>query len=188
MMKLKFEYIVIIVLIIIILLQRACSGSKPETTTIVKTETKWDTIKQTTPLYVPKWYLRIKTNIDTFTIPIDTIAILKDYYAIYNYSDTLGTDSVKIIINDSVTQNKIKSRVVDYKIMYPTITITKETTINKLQFYYGLGIGASNKGLNSFGPELMYKSKSNQAYGLGFNIDQTLSPSLTFKMYWKIGK
>ena len=185
-MKFKFEYIIIIVLVVVLLLQRACNKNDVVTETIIKTEIKWDTINKTTPVYIPKWKTRTEIDIDTFTVPIDTIAILKDYYAIYAYSDTISTDSVTIVMNDSITQNKIKSRIIDYKIIYPTITITKETVINKSQLYYGLGI---KTGANiSIGPELLYKTKNNQAFGFGLGINQNLQPSLSIRMYWKIGK
>jgi len=185
-MKFKFEYIIIIVLVVALLLQRACNKNNVVTETTIKTEIKWDTINKTTPVYVPKWKTRTEIDIDTFTVPIDTIAILKDYYAIYAYSDTISTDSVTIVMNDSITKNKILSRIVDYKIIYPTITITKETVINKSQLYYGLGIKA---GANiSIGPELLYKTKTNQAFGLGLEVNQNFQPSLSIRMYWKIGK
>ena len=130
-MKIKIEYIIIVLLVAALLLQWTCSDVKVEGTTITKTEVKWDTIKTETPVYVPKWNTRTEVDIDTFTLPIDTNAILGDYFAIYNYIDTVGTDSVKIVINDSITTNKIASRQVNYKVIYPTITVTKETVINK---------------------------------------------------------
>jgi hypothetical protein len=186
-MKFKFEYIIIIVLVVALLLQRACNKNDIVTETTIKTEIKWDTITKVTPEYIPKWKTRTEIDIDTFTVPIDTMAVLKDYYAIYAYSDTISTDSVKIVMNDSITQNKIKSRIVDYKIIYPTITITKETVIKKSQFYYGLGIGAGASNVN-IGPELLYKTKTDQAFGLGLGVNQNLQPSLSVRMYWKIGK
>jgi hypothetical protein len=189
-MKFKFEYIIIAALVVALLLQKACSNDNNVVTkTTITKEIKWDTITNTTPVYIPKWHTRTEVNIDTFTTPIDTLAILKDYYAIYNYTDTIGTDSIKIVVNDSITKNKILSRIVDYKVMYPTITITitKETVLNKAQFYYGLGVGAGAGSVN-LGPELLYKTKSNHAYGLGLGVNQSLQPSLSIKMYWKIGK
>jgi hypothetical protein len=109
-MKVKIEYIIIALLVIALLLQRACSSSQDENTTSIKTEIKWDTIKTEVPKYIPKWSTRTEIDIDTFTTPIDTLAILTDYYAIYNYSDTVGTDSVQIVINDTISTNKITSR------------------------------------------------------------------------------
>lgn len=182
-MKIKIEYIIIVLLVAALLLQWTCSDVKVEGTTITKTEIKWDTIKTETPVYVPKWSTRTEIDIDTFTTPIDTNAILGDYFAIYNYIDTIGTDSVKIVINDSITTNKIASRQVNYKVIYPTITVTKETVINKQQFYYGLGI--SPQGV---GPQFLYKTKNNHVYGLGVDINKSLKPTLELSMYWKFGK
>jgi hypothetical protein len=182
-LKIKIEYIIIALLVIALLLQRACSSSQDENTTSIKTEIKWDTIKTEVPKYIPKWSTRTEIDIDTFTTPIDTLAILTDYYAIYNYSDTVGTDSVQIVINDTISTNKITSRSVKYNIMYPTITITKTTTINKPQLFYGISVGTK-----SIGPEVLYKSKKNHTYGLGVGINDNLQPNFAFRMYWSIGK
>lgn len=187
-MKLKFEYIIIIALVAALLLQRSCDSSKNEEEVIIKKEIKWDTISTTTPVYIPKWKTKIEIDIDTFTTPIDTNAILRDYYAIYNYIDTVGTDSVKIVINDTITTNKIASRVVSYDVIYPTITITKETFINKRQFYQGFGLGGNTAGLNYLGYEFLYKDKKYNAFGLGAGVDNNLKPTANVKMYWKIGK
>jgi hypothetical protein len=182
-LKIKIEYIIIVLLVAALLLQWTCSDVKVEGTTITKTEVKWDTIKTETPVYVPKWNTRTEVDIDTFTLPIDTNAILGDYFAIYNYIDTVGTDSVKIVINDSITTNKIASRQVNYKVIYPTITVTKETVINKQQFYYGIGVSPQ-----SIGPKVLYKTKNNHVYGLGVDINTNLNPTLELSMYWKFGK
>lgn len=190
-MTLKFEYVIIAILLVIILLQRAClNPTTQEVKTKVETIIQIDTLKSETPVYIPKWNTKVDVRIDTFTTPIDTVAILKNYYALYNYIDTVGTDSAKVIINDTISKNQIKSRKVYTQLLYPVITttITKEFIIKKPQFYYGLGLGVSKQGMNNFGPELLYKTKNDQAYGLGLGVDKTFSPSINFKIYWKIGK
>lgn len=174
----------IVLLVAALLLQWTCLGpNSSESTTSTKVEVKWDTIKSETPVYIPKWNTRTEIDIDTFTTPIDTNAILKDYFAIYHYIDTVGTDSVNIIINDSITKNNIASRQVNYKVIYPTITVTKETVINKRQFYYGAGV--SPQGV---GPQFLYKTKNNHVYGLGVDFNRNLNPTLRASMYWKFGK
>ncbi|MFY8248181.1 MAG: hypothetical protein ACOVJ5_00590, partial [Gloeomargaritales cyanobacterium] len=47
--------------------------------------------------------------IDTTTIH-DTVHILSDYMRIYAYSDTINQDSNIFVINDTISQNRIKSR------------------------------------------------------------------------------
>lgn len=183
-MKIKIEYIVIVLLVAALLLQWTCLGPNSSNPTIsTKVEVKWDTIKSETPVYIPKWNTRTEIDIDTFTTPIDTNAILKDYFAIYHYIDTVGTDSVNIIISDSITKNNIASRQVNYKVIYPTITVTKETVINKRQFYYGVGV--SPQGV---GPQFLYKTKNNHVYGLGIDFNKNLKPTIEASMYWKFGK
>jgi hypothetical protein len=134
-LKFKIEYIIITLLVVVIFLQRQCS-SPGEVTEKITVETKYDTIEKETPVYVPKWNTRTEANIDTFLTPVDSLAILKEFFTLYNYIDTVGTDSVQIVINDSVMTNKIIARQVNYKVIYPTITITKEKTVNNTQYYY----------------------------------------------------
>jgi hypothetical protein len=187
-MKFKFEYIVIALLAVALLLQRQCSSSHDIEKVVTKVEIKYDTIEHETPVYYPKWKTRTEVDIDTFTVPIDTMAVLRDYYAKYYYSDTTGTDSVQIVINDTISTNKIASRKVNFRVIYPTVTITRELYKKETQFYYGFGIGGYTKGLTYIGPEVMLKTKANNAYGLGVGINNNFEPSVNFKMYWKIGK
>jgi hypothetical protein len=185
-LKLKIEYIIIALLVVALFLQRQCSS--PDVVEKVTTEIKYDTINKQTSVYVPKWNTRTEVNIDTFLSPVDSLAILKEFYTLYNYIDTVGTDSVKIVINDSVTTNKIIARQVDYKVIYPTITITKEKFVKETQYYYGLSLGGSKEGFDYVGPELLLKTKSDKVYGLGVGINNDLSPVINFRTYWKIGK
>lgn len=186
-MKIKIEYIIIALLVVALFLQRQCS-SPGETVTKTKVEIKYDTIKKETPVYVPKWNTKTEVNIDTFLSPVDSLAILKEFYTLYNYIDTVGTDSVKIVINDSITTNKIIARQVNYKVIYPTITITHEKYLKETQYYYGFGLGGSSSGFDYVGPELMLKTKNDKAYSLGVGVNNNLSPVVNFRMYWKIGK
>ena len=38
------------------------------------------------------------------------------------------------------------------------------------------------------GGELLYKNKKRQAFGVGVGIDENLVPTLSARMYWKLGK
>ena len=49
--------------------------------------------------------------IDTLRIPIhDTISVINDYLSVKAYSDTIKKDSNIFVINDTISQNKIRSR------------------------------------------------------------------------------
>ena len=186
--KLNFQTILIIVLVIIILLMRECSGSKTVTTPRIERDTvvEYVTVEKVTEVYVPK-IVRIKTiEIDTFTTPIDTAAILADYYAEKYYDDEQDLDSLYLVISDTVTQNSIAGRQIRYTLKYPVQTITVKEYINQRELYYGVGLDMST--LNYFGGELFYRTKKSQGYGLGIGINNKLNPVVMGRIYWKLGK
>jgi len=189
----NLQTILIVGLVIIILLMRQCDGEKPVIKTIVETKetVKWDTIKIPEITYVPKWKTKIVRVTDTIPKDIDTMEILKDYYAKYFYTDTLDIDSIgNIVINDTITQNKIFARKPKVNIQIPTITkeivITK--VINEREFYYGVGLQGSTDQLNYLGGEFLYRTKKKNAYGVSLGINQDFSPIIGGKVYWKIGE
>ena len=189
--------LLIVVLVVIILFMRACSGGDKNNndvtistpSTITKIEVKWDTLKIDSLVYVPRWKTKINIVHDTIPLNIDTLSILKDYYAKYFYTDTLDLDSLgNIVINDTISQNSITFRKIIPKILFPATTITNTIYINKREFYGGFGIKGRTNQLNYLGGELLFKTKSNQAYNIGIGLNQDFQPVLGFGMYWKIGK
>jgi len=189
----NLQTILIVGLVVIILLMRQCDGEKPVIKTIVETKetVKWDTIKIPEITYVPKWKTKIVRVTDTIPNDIDTMEILKDYYAKYFYTDTLDIDSIgNIVINDTITQNKIFARKPKVNIQIPTIT--KEIVITKViserEFYYGVGLQGSTDQLNYLGGEFLYRTKKKNAYGVSLGINQDFSPIIGGKVYWKIGE
>lgn len=193
----KIQWVIITVLILIIIFLRECeSNNTPYKSRIItKTEIKYDTIKERTVAYIPKWKTKVETKHDTIydttflNFPIDTNAILKEFFTTYAYVDTIKKDSVTIIVFDTVTQNQIIKRLVEYELLYPTkiITNTEEIFLNKREFYAGIGLGGNQNGFSYVGSEFLLRTKKNQAYGLGLGINENLQPTLGFKMYWKIG-
>ena len=187
----NIQTIIIVVLVVVIILLRECKNGKepePEIERIVKIETKYDTIVKNIPTYIPEYRTRVvtKTIHDTVKLTIDTASILEDYFATYAYIDTVDADSIDLIIFDTISQNKILSRSIDYSLIYPTTTITKERVINKREFYTGFGIGGSKSQISYITGELMFRTKKKQMYGVGIGINSNLEPILGFKMGWKI--
>jgi predicted small secreted protein len=206
-MKLFFnniQNIIIVVLIIIIILQQQCSGPSTglnlfnknlkqptpiEGTVITKIETKWDTIKIDSLVYIPKWRTHIITKYDTIPTNIDTLSILKDYYTKYFYTDTLDLDTLgNIVINDTISQNLITSRKIISNIYIPTTTIERDSLISKHEFYYGFGLAGNQTQFSYIGGELLWRSKQKKVIGAGLGINQNLQPIISFRMMWKIGK
>ncbi len=196
--------ITILVLVIIIIFLRSCTGDCDitETQVITKTEIKYDTITNEVTEYVPKLVTRILrktdtvrqtqfiTHTDTVSVPqaIDTNAILEDYFASYVYLDIQNFDSIKIEIQDTISENKIVSRSVKYSMLYPTITITNTHYINRREFYLGLGFAGSTQRLSFAGLQFNYKDKKRNLFGIGFGIDSDIQPVLSAQFLWRLGK
>ena len=200
----NIQLVIIVVLVIIIILQQQCSGpaaglnlfnkNLPHTpaiegSVITKIETKWDTVKIDSLIYIPKWKTRIVTEHDTIPADIDTLSILKDYYSKYFYTDTLDLDSLgNIVINDTISKNQIIFREINPNIYIPTTTIERDSLISKHEFYYGFGLAGNQNQFSYIGGELLWRSKRKKVIGLGVGINQNLQPVLTGRLFWKIGR
>ena len=148
---------------------------------VVQTEyKKGETIYKEKPVYV------------NIPVNVDTLSILKDYYAKYNYKDTLKLkDSLGYIaVLDTISCNKILNRVFDAHVNKFTI---KETLIvkdlPKNQFFIGGVMGFDKVDLVNFiGPTLLFKTKKDKIFsiGVGYGLQQRIN--IQGGLYWKIGK
>ena len=116
--KNNFYFIVIAVLIIVILLQKCGGGNDgqvivKQNDTIRTVDTSYVTITKEILTYVPKWQIKIKYIHDTTKV-IDTSFVLNDYYSTYFYKDSLKTNELRLYVEDSISQNKITSRKLNY--------------------------------------------------------------------------
>ncbi len=193
----KFEHIIILSLGILLLWFTQCRRVDPIVDEIVKTEVivKWDTVQVEKTEYIPKIVEKVIINIDTFSTPIDTVSVLKDYYAKYFYTDTIQIDTLgSIIVNDTVSRNLISFRDVQSNIFIPTTTVTNTVYLYKREFFGGISIGGMINPVQSESPidyisgELMYVNKKRNVYGFGLGIDSDFHPIISGRMYWKIGK
>ena len=186
----NIQTLLIVVLAVLLFYQKSCSSTPPvEPQTITEVITRWDTLKVATKEYVPKYIRKTIVNIDTFQAPIDTMSILRDYYAKYFYTDTIKVDSLGfIVINDTVTRNLISKRDVQSNIFIPTTTITNTTYLYKRELFWGASISGNQEQIQSINGELIYVNKKRNAYGFGVGVDQNFQPIFTGRLYWKIGK
>jgi hypothetical protein len=129
--------------------------------------------------------------IDTDTTTIhDTVHILSDYMRIYAYSDTINQDSNIFVINDTISQNRIKSRSFESKITEKTIYV-KEFYAEKAKYrlFYGIrGDFSQSNGLEVLSPGLMLSAKNKALIGLNLNINKNNNMSYSGSLYFKIGK
>ena len=126
---------------------------------------------------------------DTTTIH-DTIRIVNDYNAVLAYTDTINQDSNIFVINDTISQNRIKSRSFESKITEKTIYV-KEFYAEKAKYrlFYGIrGDFSQDKGLEVLSPGLMLNAKNKALIGLNLNINKNNNMSYSGSLYFKIGK
>jgi len=186
----NIQTLLVVVLAVLLLYQKGCSSTpQVEPEVITEVVTRWDTLKVATKEYVPKYIRKTIVKIDTFQVPIDTISILKDYYAKYFYTDTVKVDSLGfIVINDTVTRNLISMRNVQSNIFIPTTTITNTIYLYKRELFGGVSVGSTPTAIQNLNGELLFVNKKRQAYGFGLGLNNNFDPIYTARLYWKIGK
>lgn len=185
----NIQTLLVVVLAALLFMQRGCSSTPVEPEVITEVVTKWDTVSVEKTKYVPKIIDRIVYDIDSFPTPIDTVAILKDYYSKYFYSDTIHIDTLgTVIVNDTITRNLILFRDVQSNIFVPTTTITNTVYLYKRELFGGISVGSTPSAIQNLNGELLYVNKKRNAYGFGLGINNNFEPIYTVRMYWKIGK
>ena len=186
----SIQTLLLVVLAVLLFLQRGCSSTPPVEPEVIKeVVTRWDTVKVEKTQYVPKIVEKVVVDIDTFSTPIDTVTVLKDYYAKYSYTDTIQLDTLgSIVISDTITRNLISYRDVQPNIFIPTTTVTNTVYLYKREFFGGIAVGATNQAVQNINAELLYVNKKRQAYGFGVGLNPQFQPVYTVRMYWKIGK
>jgi hypothetical protein len=120
----------------------------------------------------------------------DTAFIMYDYNVSRAYSDTIKQDSNIFVINDTISQNSIKSRSFESKITEKTIYV-KEFYAEKAKYrlYYGIrGDFSPLNGLEVLSPGLMLNAKNKALIGLNLNINNNNNMSYSGSLYFKIGK
>lgn len=128
-------------------------------------------------------------------ISIDTLAIIKDYFAKHVYKDTLVLDDSLgfVFIQDTINQNKIAHRTfkanVKERLVSETLYLAEPP---RIQLYYGLEGTFDKKELfKGIGAGFLLKTPKDKIFKLNIGLmDNTnkVDPYANFGMYWKIGK
>ena len=223
----KFDLKTILIMVLcVVLLIRSCGGDEvDEAKEIIEVDgTDYELLEQKTDTiyverevkvtkYVPKYITKEVIKEVEIPVDVDSLAIIKDYFAKITVKDTLSltydfpdvvTDSLGNkpsgdlgfgILTDIISQNSIQSREIDWFFKIPTVyntTIVKE--LPKNEFYWGIN-GGFNKTdvISNVGGGVILKSKKNNLYQLGLGIQNNsntsqLAPFVSAGMYWKIGK
>lgn len=120
----------------------------------------------------------------------DTVFILNDYNSLIAYSDTIKQDSNIFVIDDTITQNRIKSRSFTVKLTEKTVYVKEYYTKNNTNGLY-LGFRSSFSQDNVFGvlsPGLMLSIKNKALIGLNVDLYRNGGFGYSGSFYLKIGK
>jgi len=125
----------VIAVLLIFIFKGRYNGNEPTIVTHTDTIYKHD---------ITKKYIKgdsipfVVLGIDTTTIH-DTVRIVLDYAYVRAYSDTIKVDSSTFIINDTISQNKIKNRGFYADISQKTIKLESIRTIpSKNELFWGV--------------------------------------------------
>lgn len=123
-------------------------------------------------------------------INVDTMAIIKNYFAKNVYKDTLNLpDSLGyVILLDTISKNTIESRMFTASVKQRTI---KETTVvkelPKTKIFWGVGMGFDKVNyVNNVQVNLLVNTKCDKLYNLGAGVDINKTPFINASIYWKI--
>ena len=123
-------------------------------------------------------------------VNVDTLEIIKMYFAKNVYKDTLRLpDSLGyVVLLDTISKNTIESRMFTASVKQRTI---KETTIvkelPKTKIFWGVGMGFDKVNyINNISANLLINTKCDKLYNVGFGVDINKTPFVNASIYWKI--
>lgn len=191
-----FPYIIIAILTIIIFYQKGCYGKKEAGSTVNIGGREFEVVKHDIDTFyqidTQKFYkkgkdiVKIVEVVKEIPANVDTLSILRDYYARVFYKDTFKLkDSLGyIVINDTITTNRIFSRGFASYINIPTI---KETIyLKEIENSLFLGPAIQLGRFPSFGGDLHLKTKKDMLIGFGLGFNLNASPYFRGSIGWKI--
>ena len=181
--------ILIVILINIILFLKNCQEPSIVFETKTETKTEYKEVEIEKEIYVPEYYEKIVTNLDTVLInnPIDTLEILKEFYSKFYYRDTISLDTLGfIVINDTITQNKIISRDFNSKLIIPEKTIKETVYVHPRLFFMGPSMSFTGKGFDRAQWDFYMKDKKNRLYNLGLGVNDRGDALISTGIKWEI--
>ena len=184
----KIYWLIIAVLVLLLILQQQCRRcpESPEPSSDTVTLIEYDSFPVVRTLPVPVPYYRDTGSILWQYKDVDTATILREFFTVNYYRDTLKDDtSALIVLDDAVTQNKLGERVLFYQNRRPlavTTIINQVGDIPRNKVFIGPVIGRS---LNdpTIGGSILLVGKKKFAYSYTYDI---LNKDHYLGIYYKI--
>jgi hypothetical protein len=192
--------ILIVILIIVVIVQNF-TMSKQTPATIKIDGRKYNIVKEVIDTVEVEKIKEVRKGKDTVyldttiyvrvPVGIDTLSVIRDYFAKRVYKDTLFLpDSLGFVyIVDTITKNSVESRFFRARVKERVITDTKIVKDPpRDQLFIGLNSQfGGGSFVTSVGGSLIYKSKNDKLYQLGGGItNNNLKPYVNGGIYWKI--
>ena len=181
--------ILIVILLGIILFLKNCQEPQVKFETKTETKIEYKEVEIEKEVYVPEYYEKIVTNLDTVLVnnPIDTLEILKEFYSKFYYKDTISLDTLGfIVINDTITQNRIMSRDFTSTLIIPEKTIKQTVYVHPRLFFTGPSMSFTGEGFDRFQWDFYMKDKKNRLYNLGLGVNNKGDGLISTGIKWEI--
>ena len=130
--------------------------------------------------YLTKWFFPpIKTQYitDSILVPIpaiiDTLAILRKFYATYCYTDTIQDTNIVAVSEIQLSENRIQNYNLTYKLLRPDKIITVTNTVEKPfkpLLMFGVSVSQDKQFSFGIGPQILFVSKRRQSVGIGYDV------------------
>lgn len=194
-MNFKKTLLIVIGAIIIFLIMspKYCSsrgGKKSDTFIDTLHDTTWNTRIEKTPFYIPGPTQYLPGEIQWKDRPIDTLSLMRDYFARVVYHDTVIIDSFGFVaFHDTIYKNRIAARQKEKNYSIPTVT---KTITKEIHHYY-----VQSRQLNGgvlIDPVLLratgllsYEDKKDRIFHAGLSASPQ-GPSIVGGISWPIKK
>jgi hypothetical protein len=203
--KIDLKTILIVVLGVALLLTNTCSreSKKGNNGTIEIGGKKYDVLEtKSDTQYIPKEKIVIKPGKTIYKdttifliapLSVDTMEILKKYFSLNVFKDTLFLDDSLgyVSVIDTIEENYLKHRTwysMVNKITVSNITIVKDPPKN--QFFIGFNTTLNKSDIvGSFGLNTTYKTKKDVLYNVGtglMNTNNDVLPYVGVGVQWKV--
>lgn len=190
----------VILILSAILIWNGCNPPKPEHVTVTTIDTEW--IYSTDTQWLPAPVVAKETakaapaklqpsaNCDSLKGQYNYLS--QNYFLQRVYLDTLTKDSIRLILGDTVENNRITGRMAMWDIKYPQVNKTETTTTTtppRGQLYLGAGAGLIlpvDSPAIMGNVSLLYKSKKDRITSVTYGMDTRNNKYVEVRKYFKI--
>jgi len=99
---------------------------------------------------------------------VDSMAVIRDYFTIRQYKDSTENDTVKITIQESVGQNRVMERKIDWRLKLPITTVIETHTERTRKLLIG-GLVSKDSLRTGLYLSAAYQNKKDMIFVVGYD-------------------